>query len=572
VRQDEPANEQRAVIAGAERGCRRHAACHLVEGRGHASIELVNLLDPIAEVEVVGVIEHDELSRRPGPLEHPPDARERRQRVAQVGGTIGDPSRHVICGEGITRGRSSCDLQQVGGRAPGVAGGRHDVAVAREVGVHRNVDWRLWPHEPREKRTSGSEARRGAASRTASWTRRVPVTVQASPAKCPTPAEQPEDDPAPEPDPGRYEGHLAEFPCFVLDKRRRDQFGHHPLVYTDVIAPNDEPIQGRWEAWPGRFGIGRPSAAEVFYKLVQLYVEQGASDDHIAFKTLNALFRRIHPNAPNPDRKDYDRLRRDLDILCGYRFTCENAFYDRERKAYGHMREWALFTGWTGYTRTPARAGEPYPYQEELPFGAVGVSPVLRTIARNRGLFCIGFDSALFRTLKPLEQRLALYLAKMFVSQTTHKRVVEEFAAAMPVQAADPKIVRLTLKRAAQGLLDSGVPILRSFAFERAQDGRWLIVFHRGKRPRQDYGTPTHPAAALAPAVLHLVDDIVSFTESSQSRRWFTHCVNTLGPDSARFYFAQLKEACEVQRVRNRGALMTKIFDEAATHAGKRLR
>jgi hypothetical protein len=60
VRQGEPANEQRAVIAGAERGCRRHAACHLVEGRGHASIKLVNLLDPIAEVEVVGVIEHDE--------------------------------------------------------------------------------------------------------------------------------------------------------------------------------------------------------------------------------------------------------------------------------------------------------------------------------------------------------------------------------------------------------------------------------------------------------------------------------------------------------------------------------
>jgi hypothetical protein len=188
----------------------------------------------------------------------------------------------------------------------------------------------------------------------------------------------------------------------VLDKRRRDQFGKNPLVYTDVIAPNDEPIKRRWEAWPGRFGIGGPSAAEVFYELVQLYVEQGARGDHIQFKTLNALYRRLHPNTPNPDRKDYDRLRRDLDILCGYRFTCENAFFDRERKAYVHMREWALFTGWTGYTRTPARAGEPYPFQEELPFGAVGVSPVLRTIARNRGLFCIGFDSALFRTLKPM--------------------------------------------------------------------------------------------------------------------------------------------------------------------------
>ena len=94
-------------------------------------------------------------------------------------------------------------------------------------------------------------------------------------------ANRPPDKPsAPRPDddldPGRYEGHLAEFPCFILDKRRRDQFGNNPLVYTDVIAPNDEPIQRRWEAWPGRFGIGGPSAAEVFYELVQLYVEQGA--------------------------------------------------------------------------------------------------------------------------------------------------------------------------------------------------------------------------------------------------------------------------------------------------------
>lgn len=372
-----------------------------------------------------------------------------------------------------------------------------------------------------------------------------------------------------EPDSARYEGHLAEFPCFVLDKRRRDQFARTPLIYTDVIAPNDEPITRRWEAWPGRLGIGGPSTAGVFYELVQLYVEQGAHADNIHFKTLNALFRRLHPDSTNPDRKDYERLRRDLDILCGYRFNCENAFFDRSKMAYGHMREWALFTGWTGYTRTPARGGEPYRYQEELPFGAIGVSAVLRAIARNRGLFCIGFDSAMFRKLRPLEQRLALYLAKMFVSQTVHRRVVDELAAAMPIHAAEPKIVRLTLKRAAQGLLDAGVPILGSFAFERAVDGRWLIVFRRGQRPRQSYGISTHPAAALAPGVLHLVDDIVSFTESPHSRPWFTHCVTTLGPESARFYFAQLKEACALHPVKSRGALLTKIFDDAA-NAGKR--
>lgn len=373
-------------------------------------------------------------------------------------------------------------------------------------------------------------------------------------------------------DPGRYEGHLAEFPVFILDKRRRGVAGRDPLVYSDTIrGPGDEPVPRRWEAWPGRLGFGGPSTAELFYELVQLYVEQGSVSDHIHFRTINALYRRLHPGAPNPDRKDYDRVRRDLDILCGYRFVCENAFWDREKRAYVHMREWSLFTGWTGYTRMPARGGASYPYQEELPFGAVGVSPILRTIAKNRGLFCIGFESKLFRGLKPLEQRLAVYLAKMFVSQSTHKRFVDELAAALPIQVAEPKILRLSLKRAAQGILDAQVPILKSFNLERSADGRWLIVFHRARRPRQDYGIPGYAAGEFLPGLLLLVDELVEFTKSPQSRPWFTNCVRALGVDVSHFCFAQLKEACTIHEVRDRGALLTKIFEDKAGALGRTL-
>lgn len=372
-------------------------------------------------------------------------------------------------------------------------------------------------------------------------------------------------------DPGRYEGHLAEFPVFILDKRRRGSAGRDPLVYCDSIrGPGSESIPRRWEAWPGRLGFGGPSTAELFYELVQLYVEQGSVADHIHFRTINALYRRLHPGAPNPDRKDYDRIKRDLDILCGYRFVCENAFWDREKKAYVHMREWSLFTGWTGYTRQPAR-GSAYPYQEELPFGAVGVSPILRNIAKNRGLFCIGFESRLFRGLKPLEQRLAVYLAKMFVSQATHRRFVDELAAALPVHVAEPKVLRLSLKRAAQGILDAQVPILRSFSIDKVPDGRWLITFQRAKRPRQDYGLPAYAAGDLLPAVMLLVDEVVEFTKSPQSRPWFANCVGALGVDVAHFCLAQLKEACTVHEVRDRGALMTKIFEDKARELGRTL-
>jgi hypothetical protein len=44
----------------------------------------------------------------------------------------------------------------------------------------------------------------------------------------------------------------------------------------------------------------------------------------------------------NPSKHDYERLRRDLDILRGYDLHCKNAFWDRRRQAYVDMK-WRLF-------------------------------------------------------------------------------------------------------------------------------------------------------------------------------------------------------------------------------------
>ena len=109
----------------------------------------------------------------------------------------------------------------------------------------------------------------------------------------------------------RYEGHLAEFPWFILDKRQRAAYAAQPLVYADTIRGADGvTIQRRWETYPGPFGFGGPSAAALLYELLQLYVEQGCTQDHIRFGTLRALFQRMHAEL-NPARSDYNRLRRD---------------------------------------------------------------------------------------------------------------------------------------------------------------------------------------------------------------------------------------------------------------------
>src|SRR5262249_1683011 len=154
-----------------------------------------------------------------------------------------------------------------------------------------------------------------------------------------------------------------------------------------------------------------------------------------------ALLLRIWPEARNPSRKDYARLRRDLDILRGYDFHCRNAFWDRKRRAYVDMH-WRLF-GDVCYFKSRADGFA----RDDLPFGFIEASRVLQQIARARGFFCLGFSSALFRSLKPLEQRLALYLSKKFVSQAIHKRFVKDLARALPIEASRPDNVRTILGR-----------------------------------------------------------------------------------------------------------------------------
>ena len=72
----------------------------------------------------------------------------------------------------------------------------------------------------------------------------------------------------------------------------------------------------------------------------------------------------------------------------------------------------------------------------ELPFGFIEVSPVLQQIAKSRGFFSIGFRNELFYALKPMEKRLAVYLAKKFVSQKLHRRFAADLVRALPIETA----------------------------------------------------------------------------------------------------------------------------------------
>ncbi len=224
--------------------------------------------------------------------------------------------------------------------------------------------------------------------------------------------------------------------------------------------------------------------------------------------------------------------------------------------------KWRLFGSVFFFRDQPDQDGE------ELPFGFVEVSPVLRQIARTRGFFALGFESRYFYSLKPLEQRLAIYLAKKFISQKVHQRFVDDLARALPIEASRSRDNHALLKKAAHGLLTKKLPILDSFHMDRARDGRALAVFRRKVAPRQDSFVPLYAAEELAPGLAGLVDRIIEATGNPADRHWWTQCVKRLGSGAVDRALGQLKEARQLGQVRNPGGLLTKIFKDIAEAQG----
>lgn len=363
---------------------------------------------------------------------------------------------------------------------------------------------------------------------------------------------------------GRFDFDLAEFPLFRFYKNSPGKHDREPLEYRDEIEGREgERVAREWKAYPGPFGFGGPSTQVLLYDLLQLYAEQGCRGSQLQFGTIRSLL--LRRGERNPSGKDYDRVRRDMDVLRGYDFHCRNAFWDRSRRAYVDMN-WRLFGSVFYFKSRPSSVAD------DLPFGFIEVSPVLQQIARTRGFFPLGFPSALFYELRPLEQRLAVYLAKKFASQQVHRRFVEDLAKALPIEAARPRDVRAILKDTAEGLLERKLPILASYRIAGPRDGRYLAEFVRQSVPKGKVVRDVAAASKLSAAETLLVERVVAETVSPGDRPWWTQCVLRLGRDPMERALGMLGEAGRTGQVRNRAALLTKILKDIAGESGIALR
>ncbi len=267
----------------------------------------------------------------------------------------------------------------------------------------------------------------------------------------------------------KYELTLAEFPIFLLSKKKREDIKY--LQYSDtIIGKNGKIIPRKWRAYPdGELGFGTDSTLKCLYDLFQVWKEQGFEDQYIHFGSIYNLLKRRGAKSFSDD--NYKRITRDLNCLIGMRITAKNAFWDNELKAYVDMT-FHLFEDLKLYKEKPDG-------QASLPFAKIRASDVLYGSILKNSILIADFDSKFFHSLKPIEQRLALYLSKIFRSQSVHKRELFEFAQQIPIHSRQKKHIKETLKKASNGLINKGFELLKSFDFEKGSGKKEYIVFKK---------------------------------------------------------------------------------------------
>jgi hypothetical protein len=203
--------------------------------------------------------------------------------------------------------------------------------------------------------------------------------------------------------------------------------------------------------------------------------------------------------------------------------------------------------------------------QAILPYSRIKASDILFGSIIKNSLFITKFDSKFFHSLKPMEQRLALYLSKIFRSQTVHKRELIEFASQIPLQVKQKKLIKQRLKIACQGLIDKEFRLLESFRFEKGKDKNEYIVFKRkgelkkppelqsGKNKKEQYEIDI------------LVEDILEVCQDGQSENFYKKVARLMDSETIRRALAEVREVRDLGEIKkSKGALFTNLIKKYA--------
>jgi hypothetical protein len=355
----------------------------------------------------------------------------------------------------------------------------------------------------------------------------------------------------------RYELTLAEFPIFLLSKKGAKEI--EVIEYEDTIHGKDgEVVPRKWKVFPhADLGFPTASGLSTLYDLFQIWKECGFNEQYIQFGSIYNLLKRrkLTDGATN-----YRRIKKDLKQLVGITIDASNAFWDNERKAYVDMT-FHLFDRVDFYKEKSSG-------QAALPFSRIKASDILYGSILKNSLFLTKFDSKFFHSLKPIEQRLVLYLSKIFRSQKLHRRELFQFASQVPLQVKEKKYIKRELKKAAEGLIKKEFMLLDSFHFEKGTEKKEFIVFKRkGKLPtiyskeqKQNNIPPKEPHE-----IDFLVQEILDVCQDEKSTNFYKKVSRVMDRETIFRALSEVKEIRDLGEVKkSKGAIFTSLIKKYA--------
>lgn len=358
----------------------------------------------------------------------------------------------------------------------------------------------------------------------------------------------------------KYELTLAEFPIFLLSRSKEDT--RKVIEYKDQITgKGGQQVDREWRVFPSASGFGTESTFSTLFELFQIWKEDNFNQQTIHFLSIYNILKRKGLDTGN---QQYKQVIRDLDCLVGITIKAKNAFWDNEVKAYVDMA-FHLFDSYHLFKEKPDS-------QATLPLAQIKASDVLYGSILKNSLLIAGFDSKFFHSLKPLEQRLAIYLTKVFRSQTMHKRDLLKFAEQVPIYAKQTKHIKQQIKRTCSGLMDKGFDLLESFDFENGFNKQEFIVFKRsGSLPKtfhpkekseQFFGIGKAPADFL-------VEDILEVCEDKKSIEFYKKIARDVPESTIYRALSEVKEARDLGEIKkSKGALFTNLIKKYAQEQG----
>jgi hypothetical protein len=274
-----------------------------------------------------------------------------------------------------------------------------------------------------------------------------------------------------------FEINIAEFPIAYLNRGKLPKgVSKTEYQYKDIIkGRNGESVERIWtieahstdeiidkngDITKVQLGFGGPATLEVIYELFQLWKEQGFREPKIHVGTLYNLLQRLEWGKGNTQ---YKQLKRVLNCIHGLHIKGKNCFYIPELDKYEHVDFYPFYRVKT-YTKEEKKLNpDDYIY--------VCVDEEFFRAVKGNTVYYLPLDRFYFKTLKPMEQKLALMLSKVFSPYRKNQRFewrrnIFELANQIPILSDQPIRIRQQLKRICGGLIEKSFPFLSSYKIE----------------------------------------------------------------------------------------------------------